>query len=350
MTNQFKHSAADRSAYAFTPKQRGRRGGFTLAEMLVSIALLTLLVLMLTQLMNSAAPIAHTANKHIDTDTQARAVLDRMAVDFARMLKRTDIDYFVKQAGARYYPGHSAGHGAGQKGAANSPLNDQVAFFAAVPGYSPSAGSPSPISLVSYRVNDNSTSPNYNKMERMGKGLRWNGVSGLTNNPGNPPPTPIVFLPLLITNVNAWSAATSESQSDRDGSYELVGPQIFRFEYYYLLQNGTLTDTPWDTTVGHTSINGWDDVEAIAVTIAVIDPQSRSLLTNGDPTEQNLLNVQAAMIDFKTQQGKGPVKTGVIEAQWYDVITNPATYSITAPMPALQAIRIYNRYFDLKTL
>ena len=77
--------------FTIIPPRHGR-GAFTLAELLVSVAVLTLLVLMLTQLINNAAPIARTANKHIDTDTQARVVLDRMAVDFAKMLKRTDID------------------------------------------------------------------------------------------------------------------------------------------------------------------------------------------------------------------------------------------------------------------
>jgi len=312
---------------------------FTLAELLISIVVIAIIILMVAQLMTSATAVTRTGNKHIDTDTQARAVLDRMAVDFEKMLKRTDIDYFVKQAGARYYPGHSEGHGIGQKGKPSQPGSDQIVFYSAAPGYSPSAGLASPISLVGYRVNDSATSPNYNKMERMAKGLRWNGVSNLTTNA----PTPIVFLPLLITTPNDWAAATSESLAD--SAYELIGPQVFRFEYYYLLQNGSLSDTPWDTTAGHTSINAFADVEAIAVTIAVIDPASRSLLS-----DQNILDLEAAMIDFKTQQGKGPVRTGVIEAQWYDVITNPATYSITAPSAALQAIRIYNRYFDLKTL
>jgi len=307
----------------------------------VSVGVLALILLVVLQLMSSATAITRSSNKHIDTDTQARAVLDRMAIDFAQMLKRTDIDYFVKQQGPRYYPGHSEGHGPGKRGQPNQPGSDQIAFYTAVLGYSPSQGSPSPISLVSYRVNDSAASPNYNKMERMGKGLPWNGISNLAGNV----PTPVVFLPLLISTT--WPAATSESQNDPDGNYELIGPQIFRFEYYYLLKNGSLTDTPWDTTAGHTSINAFADVEAIAVTIAVIDLASRSLLT-----DQNLLDLEAAMIDFQTQRGKGPVNTGVIEAQWYQVITDPVTYPIIATMPraALSAIRIYNRYFDLKTL
>src|SRR5213080_5489808 len=98
--------------FTIAPPRHGH-GAFTLAELLVSVAVLTLLVLMLTQLINNAAPIARTASKHIDTDTQARVVLDRMAVDFAKMLKRADVDYYVK--GPTNYNGHGNGHGYGKK-------------------------------------------------------------------------------------------------------------------------------------------------------------------------------------------------------------------------------------------
>ena len=36
--------------------------------------------------------------------------------------------------------------------------NDQIAFYSAVPGYYPPTGSQSPVSLVAYRVNSDSTS------------------------------------------------------------------------------------------------------------------------------------------------------------------------------------------------
>ena len=86
------------------------RDGFTLAEMLISIVVITLIILMVGQLMTSATAVTRTGNKHIDTDTQARAVLDRMALDFAKMLKRTDVDYYVK-APTGYKNPNSHGNG-----------------------------------------------------------------------------------------------------------------------------------------------------------------------------------------------------------------------------------------------
>ena len=111
--------------------------------------------------------------------------------------------------------------------------NDQIAFYSAVPGYYPPTGLQSPVSLVAYRINSASGTAAFHKMERLGKGLVWNGVS-LTD-------TPVVFMPLTISAT--WPAATSSSASDPD--YEVIGPQVFRFEYCYLLKaNGSLSITP----------------------------------------------------------------------------------------------------------
>src|ERR1044072_9778272 len=100
--------------------------GFTLADLLVSVFVLGIILFMVMQLMTSATAITRTGHKHISTDTQARVVLDRMALDFAQMLNRTDVDYYVKQKAA--YNGHGNGHGCGR--GRNADLgSDQIAFF-----------------------------------------------------------------------------------------------------------------------------------------------------------------------------------------------------------------------------
>src|SRR5205823_1644957 len=80
------------------------RDGFTLVELLVSIVVLAVFLFIVSQVMNSATAITRTGNKHIDTDTEARVVFDRMAADLGHMLKRSDIDYWLKQQGARILP------------------------------------------------------------------------------------------------------------------------------------------------------------------------------------------------------------------------------------------------------
>jgi hypothetical protein len=333
--------------------------GFTLAEMLISIGVLVLLVLLVTQIVNTAATTVRPANKHIDTDTEARTVFDRMAVDFAQMLKRKDVDYYLKANNTKY-PGNSGLHrkGGGGGGQGQTDLNDYMAFYTQTPGYSSPSSSPSPISLVAYRVNGLSTSAAYNRLERRGEALLWNGIS--TYNPNNATARPIFFLPILIKDIwsctgNAPCATGNRTDQNKDLPYlETIGPNVFRFEYCYLLKTGRATDTPWntDSSVGpvYGTFNALEDVEAIGVTIAVIDPQSRALLT-----EDNILDLQDYMADFRTAPGRGMGNNKNVidlEAQWNQVITDPTAYPNTANMPraALSAIRIYSRSFELKTL
>jgi Prokaryotic N-terminal methylation motif len=363
----FAIAAARRTRGGFTRKQRGCASGFTLAELLVSVFVLSIIILMVAQLMTSATAITRTGHTHISTDTQARTVFDRMAVDLAQMLKRTDVDYYVK--GQTTYAGHGNGHGWGNR-TTGQQGSDQIAFFSHVPGYYPS-GAQSPVSLVVYRVNQGaSTDPAYLRLQRMGKGLLWNGVDTQTNQNGK---YPIVFLPQTIAGVGAaWSAAikNDNSNASRDSDYETIGPGVFRFEYYYLLKTGKLTDVPWntDSTAGpvHTSLAGigLGDVESITMAIAVIDPAGRALIDAASPS--SLLDLASDMFDFKTAHGRGFGGTrniGDLEADWTAVLVGDPTQGLpgvittgqtsnSTPVPpeAAKAIRIYSKTFDLRTL
>jgi len=347
-----------------TAKARNRREAFTLAELLVSVFVLVILILMVAQLMTSATSVTRTGNKHIDTDTQAREVLDRIALDLAQMVKRTDIDYFVKGPASYNAHGHGNGHGWGHHPPPGQLGSDQIAIFSEVLGYNPTAGVRSPISLVGYRVNQDPTvgNPSYLRLQRLGKGLIWNNPPPNGNDSNNP--RPMVFLPLLIAD--RWPTAASGTDADND--YETIGPGVFRFEYYYLLKNGKVTDVPWntDSPPGHTSLAGigLSDVEAIVVAIAVIDSASRALIDAASPT--SLLDLAADLDDFATAPGRGNngwKRIGDMEDRWKGVlfgdpsqglpgVVNTGVTGNGTPIPpeAAKGIRVYNRYFDLKTL
>jgi competence protein ComGC len=350
-----------------------REGGFTLAELLVSVFVLLIVLFMVAQLMTSATAITRTGHKQIDTDTEARIVLDRMALDFAQMIKRTDVDYYVKQKAA--YNGHGNGHGCG-RGRNGDKGSDQIAFFSQVPGYYPAGvGQQSPISLVAYRVNEGNpnNNPAYGRLERMAKGLVWNA---LDNNPNPSSPSPIVFAPGQIAAgtgpwTGPWSAAINNDNNaaSRDNDYEVIGPGVIRFEYYYLLKNGRVTDWPWDRwdfpnqlTISNPQKIGLSQVEAIAVSIAVIDPAGRALIqaASSNAGYGDILDLAAEFIDFKNSCGRGvgvgQRKIGEVEAEWQGVVESiastghPPGSSLQFPPEAAKMIRIYNRYFDLKTL
>ena len=238
----------------------------------------------------------------MDADAQLRPLFDRMGADFSQMIKRSDVDYYLKTSTMT------------QAG------NDQIAFYSAVSGYYPATGSQSPISVVGYRINSTSGSTSFNKFERMSKGLVWNGVSSTD--------IPVVFLPLTISAT--WPAATNGSS---DSDYELIAPYVFRFEYYYLLKNGNLSDTPWNMSSGHTSASGMQDVAAISVCLATIDPKSRVLIS-----DSQLTTLIGRLSDFSTS-----MRTGTLLSEWEAALD--ATTDM--PRPALSAIRVYERYFYL---
>jgi len=363
----------------------GRYRAFTLAELLVSIGVLVLLVFLFTQLLNSAATITTLGHKQMDSDSQTRQVLDRMAIDFAQMVKRSDVDYYIKSSwfASASPPGPSGVRSLLQPG------NDKIAFYSTVPGYYPSTGSQSPVSLIAYRVNPQ------NKLERMGKGLVWNAVSTTD--------TPVVFMPIPLaspiptpelpdpapnpTLAPAWPSAIDFTASPTpEPSVEVIGPQVFRFEYYYLLNGQTnpaapaptptpygpiFSDTPWDTRICacpsptpiatptptgtpiatptppsvccHVAPEGMQDVAAVVVVIAVIDPKSKVLLSDATNPPQ-IAQVASQLIDWGNtscpncpSQIQWQTTPGLLRTQWQNTLNGITNL----PRPAISGIRVY---------
>ena len=314
-------------------QSRGYSGGFTLVELLVTVGVLVVLVLLFTQLLNSAASITTLGHKQMDADSQARQLLDRIAIDVAQMVKRSDVDYFAKGTAA---PNSVGGAMAG---------NDQIAFFSSLSGYYPTPNYQSPISLIAYRINSDSNSSSYNKMERMAKGFIWNGVSSIY--------IPIIYLNSSNTTISStWPAAVSSSTNDSD--YEAAGPQVFRFEYYYLLKGqadpvtnttyaSVLSATPWDSRLDHgpsypqyrhIAVKGMEDVAAVVLDIAVIDPKSRVLVPDAQ-----IANLAGQLVDYSSGMTPGQLLTN-----WRSTID---ANTIGLPRPVISGIRVYERYFYL---
>ena len=316
------------------------------------MTVLILLIGLIVRLIDSASSLTNRSQGHMDTDAQARALLDRMAVDFGGMIKRPDVDYYLKGR-----PAANKQSGNGQPGA-----NDQIAFYSEVAGYFPGSGGAnvqSPASLVAYRVNSATL-----HLERLSKGLAWNGApnpasSGAASGTG----CPMFFLPVPLASplpaplpspmpaqapTPAWPQAASATAIDLD--YEELGPQVFRFEYYYVLkgqdQTGSpsvLSVTPWyvQSPVSHTALNGWQDVAAIGVAIAVIDPKSRAQIS-----QTQLATLAGQMEDAPDPtQGAAFVSPGDLERQWTTAVAGSAL-----PPGTASSIYIYTRSFPLNTL
>jgi hypothetical protein len=314
------HTTAKRTN-RFILKQRGRTGGFTLAELLVTIGVLVVLMLLFTQLFNSAATVTTLGHKQMDADSGARELLDRMAIDVMNMVKRSDVYYHLKT------PTGGANPDCPSAECGTQPGNDEIAFYSNVPGYYPAGSNGSQqgtVSLVGYRINSSATTLG-RKMERLGAGLVWNGVST-----SNVPSSPVLF----GTALAPWSGTYASSST-----LDIVGPHVFRFEYYYLLKNGNLSATPWYTA---STVRGMEDVAAIVTDIAVLDPRGRAILDNSaqvPPPNDNVTVLAGILSDYN---GQAP---GVLLSTWRNAIDA----NTTLPRAALSGIRLYERYLYLSS-
>ena len=135
--------------------------------------------------------------------------------------------------------------------------------------------------------------------------------------------TPVVFMPLIIAAT--WPAATSSSLADPDLNYETIGPQVFRFEYCYLLRsNGSLSITPPSDVSG---------IAAIVADIAVIDSKSKVLLSDAQIT-----SLTGQLVDYAAR-----IVPGQLRNNWQ----NALNANTNLMRPAFSGIRLYERSFYL---
>jgi hypothetical protein len=138
----------------------------------------------------------------MDADSQARLGMDRLALDFAAMPLRADLDYvFDKKIG-----------------------DDAPSFHAPVKGYQdglPDTGSPQEVSVLGYRM-----SPEAN-LERSARALPWDGVVFAPGErAGDVEPVSLVSSPL-----NTLSTLDSDTAPS---NYEVLVDQALRFELGFL--------------------------------------------------------------------------------------------------------------------
>lgn len=285
-------------------RPRPARGGFSLLEILVAVAVMALLVLMVSQLVQSGTAVISGSRKNLGADAQAREVFSRFALDVAQMAKRPDLDaIFSDQDG-----------------------NKKIFFYSESPGFASSAANLSSVSLVGYRVGTNGG------IERLGKGLPWSGA-------GTP-----TFLTYASTNsstalpqstlAGTWGAAigSSPGYNGTDPDYHSLATGVFRLEYCFQKKDGTHSLTR-DAT------KGFRDVSAIILSLAVLDGDSRKIAADTSGLAAALPSPTAANL-----------AADVLPAElWQGLVNNNAAFAASAGVPTAAAaqVRIYQRAFPL---
>ncbi len=337
---------------------------FTLVEVLVSVAILSLLTVMITQLTNNASSTTLKNLKYLEAEGQARMVFDRMASDFFKMVKRSDTDIIF----------------------AKSPGNDGLFFYSEAPAYYENAeiarSAKNSVALIGYRINSKL------QLERLGKGLTWDEPAGGTV-PGS-----VVFLTFSSGSAGPDLASTIEGKwpsigsfrgnysNGTDPDYNVLSDQVFRLEVAFLLSDGktsiipitnpsgnqnnltarTAPSSSSDSSAGYTpgsrwydtaagrgyrcmnaslgsavwSLTGLQDVSAIIVAIAVLDIEGLKLKMDKSGIIAGLQDPTDA--DFSSLPMRFMAET------WSKAVNSPTFEKVTGlPQASVAQIRIYQR-------
>jgi prepilin-type N-terminal cleavage/methylation domain-containing protein len=306
--------------------RRRSHAAFTLIEVLVAMAVLAIIVVMVANLLSSATSVTTLSNNHMDADNQARIVFDRMALDFARLIKRKDVDYYIKQTSG----------------------NDQIAFYSEAGGYYPSGVTGNTpkgtVSLIGYRINDN-------KLERLSKALIWNGVTAST--PGATgislsTDKAMAFLPQKLITTWPTIVGASDPDPNPDPDYQILSDQVYRMEFCFLLKpviTGGVTTTASALALkpSYSAVlndyTGFKDVSAIVVTLAVLDSRSRASVTAA-----NFSTAIGKLADFSLTPPTGYTTPQAPLLSWQ---ANVASQDLGLPVRAASQVQIYQRYFYL---
>lgn len=374
-----------------------RVAAFTLVELLVSISVLILLIVFVSQLVSSATSVTTGSQKRMEADSQARQIFDRMTADFSKMFKRPDVDcLFYKQPASL-----------------TNGTNDVMFFYGEAPSYFSGTGKRSSVALIGYRINSNNPYfPNVPVLERLGEGLAWDGKTTNDAAAGSPQPTsntdpggPVFLtfpdpnnpaIPAFASTLEGnWSktiGTVAKNYSDGvDSAYHVLSNQVYRLEISFLLTDGTISPKPvlsttpsnWPagikffssttsdprnnndssggygigsrwfnsatgqgyicttSTLGAASWNriGVQDMTAIIVGIGLLDVASQKIVT--DTTKLIKALPDAADPDAKHPNG-API------AQTWSASNYLTTSGI--PQTAASQLRIYQRYFYLNAL
>lgn len=347
---------------------------FTLVELMIVMAILTMLALTVTKMVSVTAETITHAEKRIDADAQARIIFDRMAHDFQGMTQRPEVNFLIdSKAGndALYFFSEATGH------------------FAEKDPFGTSSAARNALSLVGYRVSDVLSNNTRFELERLGRGLHWFDYAPTPT--GNS--TATCFLPSTIavnfSNVlsDPYNNSSNVGPSNPTSvpQWDVLGDQVVRLECCLLLKDGTLSTIPVtkptatatmtkpfttaalaptvneDANAGYSIGSRWydqthrvayicknptagqaiwsplgvQDLSAVIVAIAVIDGRSRIV---ADKTA--LAKIASVLADFD------PANPSLMSIVWQNTVTQPGfAKQVGLPASAAAGVRVYQRYF-----
>jgi prepilin-type N-terminal cleavage/methylation domain-containing protein len=329
-----------------------RRAGFTIVELLAATAVLTVLILIVSQMVSSTSRTVGHDERRLESDANARMVFDRMQMDFDGMPKRGDLDVsFIKKNG-----GDS---------------NDSFFFYSQAPGSATATTNRNTLSLVGYTVDTE-----YH-LDRYGKGLFWDGGTDTVNFltfSSTTGYTPVDKSTIAGTFGTTLTTPTLTSGVPAD-PWQVLSDSVFRMEIVFLLKDGKYSNYPGINVIsdtgsypsssagtagtrvvvkdGNQGYNtylcvrsvvsndavwqpiGMSDVQAVIVTLAMLDKKSRVIVKTAD------LQTAATALKEPSQSDLGSTPPKLPAQAWQDALNNGDLSGL--PKAVQGNVRIYQR-------
>ncbi|MEZ0294867.1 MAG: type II secretion system protein J [Candidatus Methylacidiphilales bacterium] len=299
---------------------RGRRA-FTLMEVLVAMAVLTVLVLLIAQITNAVFDAIRLSNRAVDAAAQSRLAFDRIGLDINAMVKRADADFVAKPT--------------------SGPSNEYVLqLLASSPSSDTTTGFKNRgISLVGYRILPHANNDGRACLIRGAKAISWDtsGWMGLDND-GYPVQFSSSSYPLKLV----------------DSDFDVLAPGVVRMVVGYQLYpdneevdlaDGTHLANARGQIVYSAPVYGasapdnqhmdLSRVSALIIGLAVIDLTSLKLL---DATKVNTLASAFSAMP--------PVNAMPVE-KWMADTSNLTALPNTIPAPVRSSVRLYQRVYPI---
>lgn len=302
---------------------------FSLLELLVAVALLAVVGLLIAQIVSATMSASRLSNQGVDAAAQARLAFDRIGMDLAAAIVRSDTDF---QASATN---------------ATNLLTVLASVASADPAGAPSDFSNRMISLVSYRVAPHADNGNRPCLARAGRAAGW-GERGFMGIPASATNTDISFAASDPTGFPLVPAA---------GEFDIVAPAVIHAIVGFqlrpdgrpaMLENGTAIARAAGQIVYSPPLRDSSRIDpsriaALVVGLVVVDPEKLRTPEFGDPAVLTALAgaFQLSASDLDDPSAPLPV------AKWMKKTGDLASLPASVPPPLRQSVRLYQRFFPI---